>query len=420
MKHRLLTSQEDILARLVHNINYGDGLVVLSGEKGSGRTTIAISLLEELDVYNQALITCPEHMKLTEVRQKIVEQLFVNPLFNEDDPLPDTLLRLANGRSQSMLIIFDDASSLSSDIVEEVLLLSHLQSQGIRLRVMFVTHTERALELKQKLPKKYGCQVLIFDVPLLSDKESADLYQRLIARTTVQPPVSLGAVHRYLNKTEQTPAQVIEVVQFALHTPEILTQNKGLLFYFLSGSLIFILLAFFGAWIWLMDLRDDVQQDIKKIEVLTSDEQPIEKFKPEPLEHTEEETNLPADPVINNPVDDEQTETLGYLEPPQLLEDHFKRENYKATWPSLGYTVQIASVKNLDSLSSTWFELNERSDLFLFKRSNRFILMMGRYQNMEEAQKAVMELGLDDTTWIRRWSSIDLHRMERMLLIDAI
>ena len=29
----LLASQEDMLARLVHNLNYGDGVIILSGKK---------------------------------------------------------------------------------------------------------------------------------------------------------------------------------------------------------------------------------------------------------------------------------------------------------------------------------------------------------------------------------------------------
>ena len=418
MKQRLLTSQEDILARLTHNINYGDGLLVLAGDEGSGKSTIAISLLEELDVYNQALISCPKHIKITEVRKKIVEQFFTDAMFNEEEPLPDILLRLANGRSQSMLVIMDDATSLSDDIVEELLLLPHLQSQGIRLRMVFTTTVERSQELKKTLPKAYGCQVVIVEISTLNQDESLDLYQRLMARATVQPPVGLSKVNRYLDQVQRTPSQVINTVQIALHTPEMLTQNKSLLFYALSGSVAFIILALLGAWIWLMDFRSDVHRNIKHIESSNVKEESLkfEKAKIKPEQKVSEPSRKINDSQASENLPVENIEHHNSV----LKEKNFKKEAYQASWPSLGYTIQVASVRQLNSLDSVWSELKNQSNLFLFKRSNRFILMIGHYQNAEEAQEAAVELGLDDSTWIRRWNSIDLHRMERMLLIDAI
>ena len=418
MNHRLLTSQEDILARLIHNINYGDGLLILAGDEGAGKTTIALSLLEELDVYNQALITCPEHIKITEVRKKIVEQIFTDAMFNEEEPLPDILLRLANGRSQSMLVIMDDATSLSDDIIEELLLLPHLQSQGIRLRMVFTTTVERSQELKKTLPKAYGCQIVALEIGALNQDESLDLYQRLMARATVQPPVGLNKVNRYLDQVQRTPSQVINTVQIALHTPEMLTQNKSLLFYILTGSVVFIILALLGAWIWLMDFRSDVHRNIKHIESsnVKEDNLKFESTTIKPEKKVGDSSKIERDSDVSKNLSVESIENQNSV----LKEKNFKKESYQASWPSLGYTIQVASVRQLNSLDSVWSELKNQSNLFLFKRSNRFILMIGHYKNVEEAQEAAVQLGLDDSTWIRQWSSIDLHRMERMLLIDAI
>ncbi|MBL6734757.1 MAG: AAA family ATPase [Shewanellaceae bacterium] len=295
----LLLSQEDVLARLIHNLNYGDGVVVLSGTEGSGKTTVALSTFEKLDTYNHALITCPKQATLAEIRYKIVTQFFRDPLFDTDEIMTDTLIRLSNGRSQSMLLLLDDADLLSDDILQEILVLSHLQSHGIRLRLMIVVNEQNLQEFKKRLPPKYQSMMLNFVLPSLSYKERCDLYWRLLERTTKKPVVSVELIQSYLSRQSGKPAEVASLLQEVLHNPESLQDQNNWLMMVMLGLFILVLFILIGFWMWSSDgnevyIPSELPTVVAKVETRLEDQQSPVLIHVEPLKKKHPIEALPS------------------------------------------------------------------------------------------------------------------------------
>ncbi|MDN5370275.1 MAG: DamX protein, partial [Shewanella sp.] len=105
----LLPSQEALLYRLQHLACYGEQLVLLTGAVGAGKTTLITALANELEDYNLALVACPQHASAAEIRRKIIMQLLPDPLFDDETPLVDTLLRFVPQLQKPLHILLDDA-----------------------------------------------------------------------------------------------------------------------------------------------------------------------------------------------------------------------------------------------------------------------------------------------------------------------
>lgn len=112
----LLPSQESLLHRLQHVVLYGQQLTVLTGETGAGKTTLATALVDTLDDVSSALVVCPQHVDSAEIRRKILVQLLTEPVFDDELPLPETLLRLGDALPSHSHIVLDDAQYLPLEL----------------------------------------------------------------------------------------------------------------------------------------------------------------------------------------------------------------------------------------------------------------------------------------------------------------
>ena len=86
------------------------------------------------------MVSCPRQCTLVEMRQKVIHQFFTNPTFDAEAPIDTTFLQLSKKQMQSMLLVLDDADLLRQEILDDLLKLLHMQSQGMRMRIMFIVH----------------------------------------------------------------------------------------------------------------------------------------------------------------------------------------------------------------------------------------------------------------------------------------
>ncbi|WP_219013288.1 ATP-binding protein, partial [Shewanella algae] len=126
----LLPSQEALLQRLQHLACYGQQLVLLQGQAGAGKTRLLTALANVLDEHNLALVSCPQHADAAEIRRKLLIQLLPDPLFDDEQPLADTLLRYLGEMRKPIHILIDDADNMPLALWAECLLLTQLQARG--------------------------------------------------------------------------------------------------------------------------------------------------------------------------------------------------------------------------------------------------------------------------------------------------
>jgi general secretion pathway protein A len=139
-------SHREGLATLVYGVQSGKGFVVLTGEVGTGKTTLLHALLSQLDtdtasafVFNPKLepldffrILFDEYGIEHDCRTKAEYLLALNHFLID---------RLA--KNQKTLLIIDEAQTLPPDMLEEVRLLSNLETPTAKLlQIMLVGQPE--------------------------------------------------------------------------------------------------------------------------------------------------------------------------------------------------------------------------------------------------------------------------------------
>lgn len=127
----------DALAHLIYGISESGGFIQLTGEVGTGKTTLIRSLLEQLpDKAETALILNPQ-LSTKEFLESICEELRI-PLPQDRstkgliDSLNVQLLR-ANAQDRRIVLIVDEAQTLSPELLEQVRLLTNLETAKKKL-----------------------------------------------------------------------------------------------------------------------------------------------------------------------------------------------------------------------------------------------------------------------------------------------
>lgn len=118
-----LPSQLQLIDRLQHLIYLSSSLIFVSGEAGSGKSTLTENLSNVLPSdLQQVHISLVSSVTATSLRQKIIAQLYDKALFNAEDTLLESVVRLQQSkqRTQSRLIILDNAEYLPADFIIEL------------------------------------------------------------------------------------------------------------------------------------------------------------------------------------------------------------------------------------------------------------------------------------------------------------
>ena len=196
------------LDHLLYGIQQQEGFVVISGDIGTGKTTLCRALLEQLDA------------------ETVITALILNPLLNEEellrainqdfkllaegstrkellDELNSFLLEtLAEGKTA--VLIIDEAQNLSTSCLELVRLLSNLETNKEKLiQILLVGSEELPVKLEQpelrsleqRIPVRYHLQPL-------EEKEARSYIQHRLSMAGAKGTISLdkkayGEIYRF-------------------------------------------------------------------------------------------------------------------------------------------------------------------------------------------------------------------------------
>ncbi|TCI04524.1 hypothetical protein EZV61_00665 [Corallincola luteus] len=117
----LFVSQQQLHERLGFLVEFDSNIVLLKGSTGSGRSTTLLSYVTNHDTTtNHAFVQCQSDADVCHYRHQILTQLITNPLFDEADPLSDSLLRMLPDEPQRMLVVLDDCQFFSNEVWQEI------------------------------------------------------------------------------------------------------------------------------------------------------------------------------------------------------------------------------------------------------------------------------------------------------------
>lgn len=141
----------EALSTLVYAIAARKGFVVITGEIGSGKTTVCRTLLNRLDATTQTALITNTHISGKDLLITILEDLEVEYRPGSKSRLLSQLnqylieqLRMDN----NVVLIIDEAQNLKPAVLEEVRMLSNLETENEKLiQIIFLGQPE----LKKKL-----------------------------------------------------------------------------------------------------------------------------------------------------------------------------------------------------------------------------------------------------------------------------
>lgn len=174
----------EALAHLVYGMNSDGGFILITGEVGTGKTTVCRCFLEQIpENIDVAFILNPK-MTAEELLASICDELRIQ--YNRDnssikvfvDHINAYLLD-AHARGRKTVLIIEEAQNLSTDVLEQIRLLTNLETN------------------QQKL-----LQIIMLGQPELRDKLSRSELRQLSQRVTARyhlGPLSRQEVSEYVN-----------------------------------------------------------------------------------------------------------------------------------------------------------------------------------------------------------------------------
>lgn len=196
-RYLYMTAQHrEALAHLVYGLNSEGGCILLTGEVGTGKTTICRCLLEQIpEQANVALVLNPKVNEI-ELLETICDELKIsypassNSLKTYTDRIYDFLIE-SNSKNEKTVLIIDEAQNLDSKVLEQLRLLTNLE-----------THQRKLL------------QIIILGQPelldILAKNEMRQLAQRITARFHLRP-LTRGEVKSYVSHRLAVAGQNIQI-----------------------------------------------------------------------------------------------------------------------------------------------------------------------------------------------------------------
>jgi general secretion pathway protein A len=129
----------DALAHLVYGINEAGGFIQLTGEVGTGKTTTIRSLLARAPKNAEIALILNPRLSATEFLRTLCEELGLaanDHADGENKALVDLLNRYllaAHGQGRRVVLIVDEAQNLAPDVLEQVRLLTNLETETHKL-----------------------------------------------------------------------------------------------------------------------------------------------------------------------------------------------------------------------------------------------------------------------------------------------
>src|SRR3990167_1302356 len=146
---------EEALNCLLLAISERNGFVVITGEIGSGKTTVCRALLNRLDAATKVALILNTHLGKKELLTTILEDLGIEYRSTSKTHLLSALhkyLIRQVSNDVNVVLIIDEAQNLTPSVIEEVRMLSNLETETEKLlQIILIGQPE--LRKKLSLPQ---------------------------------------------------------------------------------------------------------------------------------------------------------------------------------------------------------------------------------------------------------------------------
>ncbi|MFO0336732.1 MAG: ExeA family protein, partial [Pseudomonadota bacterium] len=197
----------EALAHLLYGIDDAGGFVQLTGEVGTGKTTMVRSLLAQVPAHADVALVLNPRVTPLEFLNLVLDELHV-PVDDVRGSVKGLVDRLnaflldAHARGRRVVVIVDEAQQLATDVLEQVRLLTNLETETRKLlQIILVGQPELRevlarndlRQLAQRITGRYHLD------PLTRPETAAYVRHRLQvagATTEIFTPPALAELHR--------------------------------------------------------------------------------------------------------------------------------------------------------------------------------------------------------------------------------
>jgi len=216
-------SYNEVLASLYYGLERAKGLIVLTGEVGTGKTTALRWILRRLDASVLAAYVFNPRLSIEEFYQHVTQMLGIKDWSNKSELLNTMgkVLEERHRRGLRTVIIIDEAHELSDYVLEEIRLLLNFESDNAKhLQIVLTGQPELRDKLNQsnlrQLKQRVALRCGMHSFP---NVEEVDRYitERLLIAGSEQPNIfTPGAVDFIFQCSEGIPRQINNICDNAL------------------------------------------------------------------------------------------------------------------------------------------------------------------------------------------------------------
>lgn len=184
-RYLYMTGQHrEALAHLVYGLNSEGGCILLTGEVGTGKTTVCRCLLEQIPEHTHIALVVNPKVTAIELLETICDELKIeypsenNTIKTYIDRINAFLIK-ANASNEKTVLIIDEAQNLDNSVLEQLRLLTNLETNQRKLLQIIILGQPELLDI-------------------LARQEMRQLAQRITARFHLNA-LSRSDVKAYIN-----------------------------------------------------------------------------------------------------------------------------------------------------------------------------------------------------------------------------
>lgn len=166
---------KEALAHLLYGINTDGCLILLTGEVGTGKTTVCRCFLDQLDEKTDTALIINPKLTALELLETICDELNIEygkqnrSIKSIIDSLNHHLLN-SHSEGRTTVIIIDEAQNLDLDVLEQLRLLTNLETERHKLlkivllgqpELLDILNREEVAQINQRITSRYHLQPLL-------------------------------------------------------------------------------------------------------------------------------------------------------------------------------------------------------------------------------------------------------------------
>lgn len=218
-------SYNEVLASLYYGLENAKGLIVLTGEVGTGKTTALRWILRRLDSSVLAAYVFNPRLSIDEFYHHVTQLLGIRDWSNKAELLSEmsSVLEERHRRGLRTVLIIDEAHELSDYVLEEIRLLLNFESDNAKhLQIVLTGQPELRDKLNQpnlrQLKQRVALRCKMHQLPNTDEVERYITERLLIAGSSEPNIFTPGAIDFIFQCSEGIPRQINNLCDNAMLT----------------------------------------------------------------------------------------------------------------------------------------------------------------------------------------------------------